>query len=208
MCSVPPRALSPLHGARCPPLAHSRIPRIQGSQGEHKIHARRVRSSARIDANWAAVCMVGAAMGGVIFHIKEEETTMFPHRARKISKSGRARSARSSAQSSSSVHGGVEACGGGGGGARAAGDCLPSNEAARRRMFAWSALGVMRRRRQLQLGVSTVDGCSQVGGAAERARGDVWARAPKLLLTRTDAHKLGAALQKHEIGGCSACVSG
>ena len=31
-------------------------------------------------------------MGGVIFHIKEEETTMFPHRARKISKSGRARS--------------------------------------------------------------------------------------------------------------------
>ena len=134
------------------------------------IRARRLRSSARIDANSAAACMVKAAMGGVIFHIFDVETTMFSHRARKISKSGRARSARSSAQSSSSVHGGVEACGGGGGGARAAGDCLPSDEAARRRMFAWSALGVMRRRRQLQLGVSTVDRCSQVGSAAERAR--------------------------------------
>ena len=136
MCSVPPRALSPLHGARCPPLAHSRIPRIQSSQGVQMIRARRLRSSARIDANSAAACMVKAAMGGVIFHIFDLETTMFSHRARKISKSGRARSARSSAQSSSSVHGGVEACGGGGGGARAAGDYRPSDEAARRRIFA------------------------------------------------------------------------
>ena len=38
------------------------------------------------------------------------------------------------------------------------------------------------------------------------ARGGACSRVAKLLLTCADAHKLGAALQRHEIGGCSAHV--
>ena len=69
-------------------------------------------------------------------------------------------------------------------------------------MFASDALGVRRRRRQLQLDVPAVSRSvkwAALLGEHGYARDDVRARAPKLLRIPADAHKFGAALENENI---------
>ena len=99
--AFPPRAPSPHHGAGCPPLAHSRIPRTQGSQGVQRIHARRVRSSARIGAARTAVRAVGSAMGGHGSTVKPHQNRVKPRGNAKSPSPGARAHQISSARSSS-----------------------------------------------------------------------------------------------------------